>query len=90
MTDPTPEEKVEGLIADLPPAITRHALVKNPELVEAVAYTLDKIKAGQLHVSLKKFYETKLQPTFGGPRFESVCTYIREVLKRNHETGKAL
>lgn len=92
---PTPQEEVDNILAGMPVPTgdlpKRNAVASNPRLAEAVAYCLDKIRSGELRISLSRLYNEKLRAAFNGPRaFDTVKTYVRLFLRRDFITGEDL
>lgn len=85
---------IDSLLADCP-TNTRPSMVgDNKPLADAIEAFLDLKVAGDervLGLALSWFYREKLQAQFDGPVwFGTVRTYVRQVLKRDHNTGKVL
>ena len=72
----------------------RNMICDMPELVEAIEYFLDlKVAGGERvrGITLSWLYKSGLREKFDGPIwFGTVRKYVREYLKRDHRTGKAL
>lgn len=90
MTDPTPQQIVDELIAGMSfpdPDLPKNSVADNPKLVEALNYVIGMIQRKELHISIKVMYEENLRAPFKGPRsFDTVKTYIRYYLKLDPNT----
>jgi len=87
-----PAQVVDELLSTIPPKQSKSMIAANPELAEAINSFLALKAAGdpRAHVSLAWFYNNKLRDVFGGPTFDSVRKYVREVLALDITTGKAI
>tara|TARA_R110000803_G_scaffold20201_18_gene52304 strand:- start:559 stop:846 length:288 start_codon:yes stop_codon:yes gene_type:complete len=84
-----PKERIEDLLADLPPRKIRSVLHSKPELIEDMIYFL-RLKASgdeRAHVTPKWFYEHKLREKYDGPSFETVRNYLQREYGFNSSTG---
>jgi len=94
MTDkkrPAPADIVDDLLDEVDTATKRNMISDNPDLAAAIARFLD-LKASSDErvqgITLSWFYVNKLRDRFGGPRtMDTVRSYVRDVLKRDHITG---
>ena len=92
MTKKPAAPTVDSLLDELPEHRKTRAMDAYPELRAALVRFLD-LKATndeRARVSFQWFYQNKLQPTFGGPTHHAARNWIRDVLKRDASTGKAL
>lgn len=90
---PKKPANIDDLLADCP-KITRPSMVgDNKPLADAIEAFLDLKVAGDERVmglALSWFYSEKLQAQFDGPVwFGTVLKYVRQVLKRNPNTGRS-
>lgn len=89
----TPEQQVDDMLAEVPshrPGI----IERNEPLVRALRRFLE-LKAANdsrvQHITLAWFYVNKLREEFKGPKtIDCVRAFVRDVLKLDPKTGKAL
>ena len=78
MTDPTPEEQVEQILADVPANLTRPCAVeRNAALAQALRHYRKLLAEGKTRVTLEWIYENKLKDAFNGPSLTTVRRWSR-------------
>lgn len=90
---PTPKEEVDIMLEDC--SYRKPGMIeRNEKLAKAIEHFMDLKRAIDPrveHVTLAWFYEKKLRPKFDGPKkIETVKIFVREILKCDPQTGKAL
>lgn len=94
MKKPSPEKLVDELLSEIDPPAPRSVIIDNPELATAIKYFLDQKANGNpaaKHITLTWFYAHKLREKFNGPAgTTTVRRYVRDILKLDWSTGKAL
>ena len=84
MTDLTPEERVEQLLADVPDSLTKPCAVeRNKPLAQALRHYRSLLAEGKTHASLEWFYENKLKAAFDGPSMTTVRRWSRREDAKN-------
>lgn len=91
---PAPESIVEELLNDIDMPTRRNVISQMPELGTAIEHFLD-LKRDRdervAHLTLAWFYTNKLRPRFGGPKtMDTVRAYVRDILRRDPQTGGEL
>jgi len=76
MSDQTPEEQVEALLAGIP-GTKPCAVERNEPLAQALRHFLKLKEEGTTKVSLEWFYEKKLKAQFNGPSMTTVRRWAR-------------
>ena len=86
----TPSEKVDEMLASLPPMRSRHRITQMPELVEAIKHFLElkRNRDPRANVSFAWFYRNKLREAFDGPGIDSARKFCTEILKVDYQTGE--
>ena len=84
MTDPTPEERVEQMLASIPPNLTKPCAVeRNKDLAAALRHYRKRVAEGKTRVSLEWFYENHLKADFNGPSMTTVRRWSRMEDQKN-------
>lgn len=94
MTKPAPKSLVDKLLSGVTRPGKRNVISDNAELARAIVDFLDLKEANAdsvCGITLASFYLNQLRTVTGGPRtMDTVRSYVREILQRDHKTGKAL
>jgi len=84
MTDPSPEDIVRALLADVPDSLTKPCAVeRNKPLAQALRVYRQMLVDGETHASLEWFYENKLKAAFNGPSMTTVRRWSRREDAKN-------
>lgn len=94
MTKPARKSLVAKLLSDVARPGKRNVISDNAELSKAITDFLDLKEANDdsvCGITLSSFYLNQLRTVTGGPRtMDTVRTYVREILRRDPKTGRAL